>query len=218
MTTELKTEIPITGMTCASCASRVERKLNELDGVHATVNFATERATVDYDPRAVDTADLTAAVESAGYEAVLPEGGEDATGALRRRVVASTLLSTPVLVLSMISALRFDGWEWLALALATPVVFWGGWPFHRAAWVNLRHRAATMDTLVSIGTLSALLWSVYALSDGDDDMYLDVASVVTTFVLLGRYFEARAKRRAGAAIEELLELGAKEVAVLDEHG
>ena len=246
-TTTEHLELPIVGMTCASCANRVERNLNELDGVSATVNFATERATVDYDPGAVAPADLTGAVESAGYHAVLAaEGpreqeydhGDDATGDLRRRVIVSAVLSAPVLALSMIPALQFDYWQWLALQLATPVVVWGGWPFHRAAWANLRHRAATMDTLVSMGTLAAWLWSVYALFLGEagetgmkmdfelipdtrggiDEIYLEVAAVVTTFILLGRYFEARAKRRAGAAIEALLELGAKDVALLEPDG
>ena len=246
-TTTEHVEMPIVGMTCASCASRIERKLNKLDGVEATVNFATERATVDYDPETVDPVELTAAVESVGYEAVLPadtpgehehDHAEDATGSLRTRVLFSALLSAPVLALSMIPALQFDNWQWLALQLATPVVLWGAWPFHRAAWANLRHGAATMDTLISIGTLAAWLWSVYALFLGDagetgmkmdfqlipdgqagmDEIYLEVAAVVTTFILLGRYFEERAKRRAGAALEALLELGAKDVTVLDAGG
>ncbi|HVE69411.1 MAG TPA: heavy metal translocating P-type ATPase, partial [Solirubrobacteraceae bacterium] len=239
-------ELPIAGMTCASCARRVERKLNELEGVSATVNYATERATVDYDPAAIGGEELVAAVESAGYQAVLPaagaettEGGEpDETAPLRRRLLVSAVLSAPVLVLSMVPALQFEHWQWLALQLATPVVLWGGLPFHRAAWANLRHGAATMDTLVSVGVLTAWLWSLYALFLGDagesgmrmrldlipdgraamDEIYLEVAAVVTTFILAGRYFEARAKRRAGAALESLLELGAKDVAVLDETG
>jgi Cu+-exporting ATPase len=241
-------ELPINGMTCASCATRIERRLNKLDGVSATVNYATEKATVEYDPAAASTDDLLGAVESAGYQAVLPapseagsaaEGAEeDPTTPLRRRLVISALLSLPVLILSMVPALQFDYWQWLALQLATPVVLWGAWPFHRAAWMNLKHGAATMDTLISVGTLAAWLWSLYALflgeagmtgmtmpfdlipeqGEGADHIYLEVAAVVTTFILAGRYFEARAKRRAGAALQALLELGAKEVAVLDPDG
>jgi Cu+-exporting ATPase len=238
-------ELPITGMTCASCASRIERSLNRLDGVHASVNYATERATVEFDSGSVAPERLVEAVESVGYRAVLPtteaeqpEGEEDSTAPLRRRLLVSAVLSAPVLLLSMIPALQFDNWQWLALQLATPVVLWGGWPFHHAAWANLKHGAATMDTLVSVGTLAAWLWSLYALFLGDagmagmkmefdlipspregaDDIYLEVAAVVTTFILAGRYFEARAKRRAGAAIEALLELGAKEVSLLEPDG
>jgi Cu+-exporting ATPase len=240
-------DLPIAGMTCASCASRVEKNLNSLEGVTATVNYATERATVDYDAGAVAPEQLVQAVEAVGYQAVLPvteeEAPEDAsardeTAPLRTRLVVSALLSLPVLLLSMVSGLQFDNWQWLVLQLATPVVLWGGWPFHRAAWLNLRHGAATMDTLISLGTLAAWLWSVYALFIGDagmtgmtmgfelipeqgggaDDIYLEVAAVVTTFALAGRYFEARAKRRAGAAIEALLELGARDAAVLDADG
>ena len=239
-------ELPITGMTCASCANRIERKLNKLDGVHASVNYATERATVEFDADSVAPDRLVEAIESAGYGAVLPAdeadhpatGEPDPTAPLRRRLVISALLSVPVLFLSMIPALQFDNWQWLALQLATPVVVWGAWPFHRAAWANLRHGTATMDTLISVGTLAAWLWSLYALFLGDagmtgmrmefdlipspgegaDEIYLEVASVVTTFILAGRYFEARAKRRAGAAIEALLELGAKEVSLLEPDG
>ncbi|MBS1878305.1 MAG: copper-translocating P-type ATPase [Actinobacteria bacterium] len=241
-------ELPIEGMTCASCASRVERKLNQLDGVSASVNYATERATVDYDPAAVAPDELLGAVAAAGYSAALPAaaeapaGGEpeeeDPTAALRRRLLLSALLSAPVLVLSMVPPLQFDNWQWLALQLTTPVVLWGGWPFHRAAWVNLRHGAATMDTLISLGTLAAWLWSLYALFIGDagmpgmrmsfelvpsagggsDEIYLETAAVVTTFLLAGRYFEARAKRSAGAALRSLLALGAKDVAVLGGDG
>jgi P-type Cu+ transporter len=239
-------DLPITGMTCASCATRVEKKLNKLDGVAATVNFATERATVDYDAAEVDPERLVEAVESVGYSAVLPsaeesegeEGAADETQALRTRLLVSALLSLPVLVLSMVPAFQFDNWQWLALQLATPVVVWGAWPFHRAAWQNLRHGAATMDTLISLGVLAAWLWSLYALFIGDagmtgmtmefdlipepgsgtDEIYLEVASIVTTFLLAGRYFEARAKRRAGAAITALLELGARDASVLDSEG
>jgi Cu+-exporting ATPase len=239
-------ELPITGMTCASCAGRIERKLNKLDGVRASVNYATERATVEFDSGSVAPERLVEAVESVGYGAALPAAEPagphddelDPTAPLRRRLILSALLSAPVLLLSMVPALQFDNWQWLALQLATPVVLWGGWPFHRAAWANLKHGAATMDTLISVGTLAAWLWSLYALFLGDagmagmemefelipsagegiDDIYLEVAAVVTTFVLAGRYFEARAKRRAGAALEALLELGAKEVSLLDADG
>jgi P-type Cu+ transporter len=237
-------ELPITGMTCASCASRIERKLNRLDGVSATVNYATEKATVDFDPRLVEPAELVTAVESAGYRAVLPtaapelEAEVDETAPLRWRLIVSAALALPVLLLSMIPALQFDNWQWLALQLATPVVVWGAWPFHRAAWQNLSHATATMDTLISVGVLAAFGWSLYALFLGDAGMtgmkmsfelvadpgegashlYLEVASAVTTFMLAGRFFEARAKRRAGVALRALLELGAKEVSVLDDTG
>jgi len=248
-TTPDRLDLPVSGMTCASCAGRVERSLNALDGVRATVNYATERATVDYDAAVVAPEALVEAVASAGYTATLPAtedsaaaGGdgeeEDPTAALRQRLVLSAALSLPVLLLSMIPALQFDHWQWLALQLATPVVLWGAWPFHRAAWANLKHGAATMDTLISVGTLAAWLWSVYALFLGDagmtgmtmtlellpsgghgsDELYLETAAVVTTFILAGRYFEARAKRRAGAALHALLALGAKDVAVLDASG
>jgi Cu+-exporting ATPase len=237
-------DLPIEGMTCASCANRIERKLNKVDGVTATVNFATERASVDYDPQAVEPERLLQAVESAGYSAALPDAADapatepDPTAALLRRLLFSAALSLPVLLLSMIPPLQFDNWQWLALNLATPVVLWGAWPFHRAAWANLKHGAATMDTLISVGVLAAWLWSLYALFIGDagvpdmrmgfdlipkqgggtDEIYLETASVVTTFILAGRYFEERAKRRAGAALKSLLELGAKDVAVLDGDG
>ncbi len=169
-------ELPITGMTCASCANRIERKLNKLEGVTASVNYATEKATVSYDPEAVGTEALVGAVEAAGYQAVLPSdkpsGDEpvDETAPLRQRLIISALLSLPVLLVSMIPALQFDNWQWLALNLATPVVIWGAWPFHRAAWANLRHGTATMDTLISLGVLAAWLWSLYALVLGDAGM------------------------------------------------
>jgi P-type Cu+ transporter len=212
-------ELPITGMSCASCANRVERSLNEIDGVVATVNYATERATVDFDPGTASPDDLFTAVEAAGYGAVVESTEEmhDASDALQRRLVVSAALTLPVLLLSMVSPLQFSGWELVAFALATPVVLWGGWPFHTAAWVNLRHRAATMDTLVSVGVLAAWTWSVYALF-ADIDTYFETASVITTLILAGRWFEARAKRRAGDAIRALLELGAKDAAVLDTDG
>jgi P-type Cu+ transporter len=237
-------ELPIEGMTCSSCANRVEKSLNGLDGVEATVNFATERATVSFDPERTAAEDLVEAVDRVGYSASLPtqrgEGEEgsaaaDPTADLRRRLIFSALLSLPVLLLSMIEPLQFENWQWLALQLATPVVLWGGWPFHKAAWQNLRHGAATMDTLISLGTLAALGWSLVALffldagmpgmtmpfelvterGAASDHIYLEVAAVVTTFILAGRYFEERAKRRAGSALEALLSLGAKDVAVLD---
>ena len=209
-------ELPIAGMTCASCANRVEGSLNRVDGVVATVNYATERATVDYDPATVTPEQLVTAVEKVGYSAALHRE-TDSAASLRRRLVASAALSVPVLLLSMVSPLQFDGWEWVAFALATPVVLWGAWPFHAAAWANARHRAATMDTLVSVGVLAAWIWSVYALF-ADTDTYFETAAVITTFILAGRWFEARAKRRAGDAIRSLLELGAKEAAVLDPDG
>jgi P-type Cu+ transporter len=211
-TASQRVELPIGGMTCASCANRVERRLNALDGVSASVNYATEKARVDFDPAAVDPAQLVRAVEAAGYAAALPP---DETAPLRRRLVIAALLSVPVLLMAMIPALQFDGFEWLSLALVTPVVLWAAWPFHTAAWGNLRHGAATMDTLVSLGVLAAWLWSLYALFAGAGHMYLETAGIVTTFLLAGRHLEARAKRRAGAALTVLLELGAKDVAVLD---
>jgi Cu+-exporting ATPase len=239
-------ELPITGMTCASCANRIERRLNKLDGVSASVNYATERATVDFDPGAVDPAELIAAVEAAGYAAELPgadaeepaaDAERDERSPLLTRLLVSAVLSLPVLLIAMIPSLQFDNWQWLSLQLATPVVLWGAWPFHRAAWANLKHATATMDTLISLGVLAAWLWSLYALFLGDagmpdmrmkfdliprggggDEIYLETASIVTTFILAGRYFEARAKRRAGAALEALLALGAKDVAVLDADG
>jgi Cu+-exporting ATPase len=235
-------EITITGMTCASCANRVERKLNKLDGVMATVNYATEKAKVHY-PATVSPDDLVATVEQAGYGAVLPRPEEptasetpevDPLAPLRQRLLGSIVLSIPVIVLAMVPAWQFEYWQWASLTLAAPVVVWGGWPFHRAAWLNLRHGTSTMDTLVSIGTLAAFGWSLYALflgtagepgmthpfeltverSDGAGNIYLEAAAGVTTFILAGRYFEARSKRRAGAALRALLELGAKHVAVL----
>jgi Cu+-exporting ATPase len=239
-------ELPIEGMTCSSCAGRVEKSLNKLDGVEATVNFATERATVNFDPGRIAPEELVEAVEGVGYSASLPaadaeEGGTaepDPTESLRRRLILAAAFSLPVLALSMIEPLQFRNWQWLSLQLAAPVVLWAGWPFHKAAWQNLRHGAATMDTLISVGTLAALGWSLVALffldagtpgmtmpfelfterGAGSDEIYLEVAAVVTTFILAGRYFEARAKRRAGAALEALLDLGAKEVALLDADG
>jgi Cu+-exporting ATPase len=236
-------ELSIGGMTCASCANRIERKLNKLDGVTATVNYATEKAKVHFaDGVAPD--DLIAQVEAAGYTAALPkpkaeepqaEPVEDAaTRSLRHRLIGAVVLAVPVVAMAMVPALQFTYWQWISLALAAPVVVWSAWPFHRAAWANLRHGAATMDTLISMGTLSAFAWSLYALlwgsagvpgmshpfeftiqrMSGDANIYLEVASGVTAAILAGRYFEARSKRRAGDALRALLELGAKDVAVL----
>jgi Cu+-exporting ATPase len=240
-------DLEIDGMTCASCAAHIERGLNRLDGVEATVNFATETAHIQA-PDGVDPQLLVAAVEAAGYTAALPKPPQapeaapppigDATDSLRQKVLIAGLLTLPVLLMAMIPDLQFDNWQWLSLTLAAPVVVWGGSQFHRAAWTNLRHGAATMDTLISVGTLAAFGWSLYALFIGDagmpemrmpfdltvergegaDAIYLEVASAVTVFILAGRYFEARAKRRSGAALRALLELGARDVAVLEADG
>ena len=215
---ETRVELALEGMTCAACATRIERKLNKLDGVEAAVNYATEHAAVRYDASHVAVADLIDAVEAAGYHARLAaESGEaeDRTGTLRTRLIAAAVLSAPLVALSMIPPLQFGGWGWLAFALATPVVFWAGFGFHHAALVNARHLAATMDTLISIGTLAAWAWSVVALVLVDEaEMYFEVAAVITTLILLGRYLEARAKRRSSAAIRALLEMGAKEARIL----
>jgi P-type Cu+ transporter len=237
-------ELAVEGMTCASCAARIERRLNKLDGVTASVNYATERAAVEFDPAHVSPQALLEAVQDVGYSARLPQAeaeqavAEDPTAGLRRRLVLAAALALPVLLMGMISALQFTYWQWLALELATPVVLWAGWPFHVAAWKNLRHAAATMDTLISLGTLAAWGWSVVALffldagatgmkmpfrmtptrSGSTDQIYLEVASVVVTFLLAGRYFEARAKRSAGSALRALVELGAKEAAILARDG
>ncbi|WP_051173765.1 heavy metal translocating P-type ATPase [Amycolatopsis orientalis] len=222
-------------MTCASCAARVERKLNKVDGVSATVNYATEKAQVDF-PAVVSVDDLVGVVESAGYTAEPPRPDDDADQAdgLRTRLAVSAALAVPVIVLAMVPAWQFTYWQWVSLALAAPVVTWGAWPFHRPAWTNFRHGAATMDTLISLGVAAATLWSLYALlfgtagtpgmrhgfdltmerGSGAGNLYLEVAAGVTTFLLAGRYFEARSKRRSGAALRALLELGAKDVAVL----
>ncbi len=213
----LRAELEIEGMTCAACAVRIEKRLNRLEGVEASVNYATARASVRYEPVRVTLDDLVDAVEATGYGASLPGANEDGdpAAALRPRLLAAAVLTAPVAVISMIPPLRFDGWEWTALALAAPVVLWAGWPFHRAAALNARHLAATMDTLISIGTLSALTWSVVALTAFEDaEMYFEVGAVVTTLILLGRYLEAGARRRSGAAIRALLALGAKEARVL----
>ncbi len=233
------TELELTGMTCASCANRIERKLNKLDGVVATVNYATEKARVEF-PETLTAADLVSTVEQAGYGARVPAEVAQAADAPhendlgRQRLLVSALLSIPVIALAMVPPWQFTNWQWLSLTLAAPVVFWGGWQFHRAAWVNARHGATTMDTLVSVGTLAAFGWSVYALfwgdagvagmthpfsfaierTDGSGAIYLEAATGVTMFLLAGRYIEARSKRRSGAALRALLDLGAKDVAVL----
>jgi Cu+-exporting ATPase len=244
---ESTVDLAIGGMTCASCAARIEKRLNKLDGVTASVNYATEQARVAVADD-VSTDELIAQVEAAGYRARLPEPPRAATGTapdgepaevdetapMRARVLTSLVLSVPVVVLAMIPTLQFNGWQWLSLTLAAPVVTWGAWPFHRAASLNLRHATATMDTLISVGVLAAFGWSLYALflgtageigmthgfswtaerGAGDSQIYLEVAAGVTVFILAGRYFEARAKRRSGAALRALLELGAKDVAVM----
>ncbi|HEV7482460.1 MAG TPA: heavy metal translocating P-type ATPase [Solirubrobacterales bacterium] len=245
-TEQERVSLPIEGMTCSSCAGRVEKRLNAIDGVEASVNFATERAAVSFDPARVGARDLVEAVGETGYTAALPaagavepdEGEGDYSADLRRRLIFAAALSLPVFLLAMIEPLQFEYWQWLSLGLATPVVLWAGQPFHQAAWLNLRHGAVTMDTLISLGTLAAWGWSVVALlflgagepgmtmpfelvtprDAASDQIYFEVAAVVTTFILAGRYFEARAKRRAGAALEALLGLGAKDVAVLDAAG
>ena len=211
-----RVRLALEGMTCASCATRIERKLNKLEGVQAAVNYATEEATVDYDPRRIGVDDLIGAVEAAGYGAALPGMGEDeATSGLRLRLVVAAVLTAPLAALALIPPLQFAGWEWVALVLATPVVLWSGFRFHRAAALNLRHGAATMDTLISLGTFAALSWSLVALLFfSDPETYFEVGAVTTTLVLLGRYFEARARRRSSAAIRALLELGAKEARLL----
>ncbi|HAQ59490.1 MAG TPA: heavy metal translocating P-type ATPase [Microbacterium sp.] len=244
-------ELEIGGMTCASCAMRIEKKLNKLDGVAATVNYATEKARVTI-PEGYDPTLLIAEVEKTGYTAALPAPKKPATGApatggdygsssdpeltsLRNRLIVSIVLTVPVIAMSMIPALQFTYWQWTSLALAAPVIVWAALPFHKAAWTNLKHGTATMDTLISMGTTAAFLWSLYALffgtagvpgmthgfeltlapSDGAANIYLEVAAGVTMFILAGRYFEKRSKRQAGAALRALLELGAKDVSVLN---
>lgn len=238
-------ELEIGGMTCASCAMRIEKKLNKLDGVTATVNYATEKAKVTV-PEGYDPAALIAEVEKTGYTAVLPapKGERKTAGdvddsdpelrSLRNRLIGSIVLTVPVIAMAMIPALQFTYWQWASLALAAPVIVWAAWPFHRAAWMNLRHGAATMDTLISMGTSAAFLWSLYALffgtagtpgmthpfefalapSDGAANIYLEVGAGVTMFILAGRYFEKRSKKQAGAALRALLELGAKDVSIV----
>ena len=215
-----RVQLELEGMTCASWAARIGRKLNKLEGVQAAVNYATEEATIRYDPRRLAVDDLIRAVEAAGYRAALASlaEGEEAPTSLRLRLVVAAVLTAPLTALALIPPLQFAGWGWVALALAAPVVLWSGFRFHRAAALNLRHGAATMDTLISLGTLAALSWSlVVLLFFPDTGTYFEVGAVTTTLVLLGRYFEARARRRSGAAIRALLELGAKEARVL-RHG
>ncbi|GHB68260.1 carbonate dehydratase [Streptomyces xanthochromogenes] len=253
-------ELAIGGMTCASCAARIEKKLNRMDGVEATVNYATEKAKVTF-REDVSVADLIATVEATGYTAEEPapvrtgaeagtRTGADGSGSggaeraadelrpLRQRLLTAVALAVPVIAMSMVPALQFEYWQWLSLTLTAPVVTYAAWPFHRAAWTNARHGAATMDTLISVGTSAAFLWSVWALffgtaghpgmthpfeltigrSDGAGNIYLEAAAGVTAFILAGRYFEARSKRKAGAALKALLELGAKDVTVLGPDG
>ena len=241
-------QLDIGGMTCASCAARIEKRLNKLEGVSASVNYSTEKAKIILTDDSLTPEDLIAQVEGAGYTATVQRPAHiaassgsvgavapaDPTSALRQRLIVSGVLAFPVVLLAMVSSLQFDGWQWLSLTLAAPVVAWGAWPFHRAAWANLRHGTATMDTLISIGTLAAFGWSLYALFLGDagalamrhgfslspqrgmgsSQIYLEVAAGLTVFILAGRYFEARAKRTSGAALRALLELGAKDVAVI----
>ncbi len=253
--TQQAVDLQIGGMTCASCAARIEKKLNRMPGVQASVNYATEKAHVVL-PEGTEVAAAIATVEATGYTATLPRpilearppdtdpaaggAGEPAldpeVASLRRRLVISAALTLPVLVLAMVAPLQFDNWQWLSLTLAAPVVVWGAWPFHRAAWTNLRHGAATMDTLISLGVLAAFGWSLYAMffggagmpdmrmtfrllpepGAGADEIYLEVAAAVTVFILAGRYFEARAKKRSGAALRALMDMGAKDVTVLRE--
>ncbi|MFF3392998.1 heavy metal translocating P-type ATPase [Streptomyces sp. NPDC002669] len=248
--TTAEVELAIGGMTCASCAARIEKKLNRMDGVEATVNYATEKAKVSYRGEDISVQDLIATVEKTGYTAHEPappaRAGGDAPGAaaeddgadelrpLRQRLLTAVALAVPVIAMSMIPALQFDYWQWLSLTLTAPVVTYAAWPFHKAAFTNARHGAATMDTLISVGTTAAFLWSLWALffgtagmvgmthpfeltigrSDGAGNIYLEAAAGVTAFILAGRYFEARSKRKAGAALKALLELGAKEVTVI----
>lgn len=254
-------ELAIGGMTCASCAARIEKKLNRMEGVEATVNYATEKAKVSYQGADLSVQDLIATVEATGYTAEEPApirtpggGGRDAQDTartdtdadadaealrpLRERLITAVVLAVPVIAMAMVPALQFDNWQWLSLTLAAPVVTYAAWPFHRAAWTNARHGAATMDTLISVGTSAAFLWSVWALffgtagmagmthpfeltisrGDGAGNIYFEAAAGVTAFILAGRYFEARAKRKAGAALRALMELGAREVTVLREDG
>ncbi|WP_460490691.1 heavy metal translocating P-type ATPase, partial [Corynebacterium nasicanis] len=235
-------ELGVTGMTCTSCSGRVERKLNKVDGVEATVNFATETASISYDPAKTDPAALIDVVRGAGYDAVAltpdepaeePAEGASASTDLQRRLLMSALLTVPIVALSMIPALQFTHWQWAVLTMTTPVFFTGGAPFHRATWINLRHGSFTMDTLITLGTSAAYLWSLWALFLGNaghagmtmemhlfpadttmDEIYLETAAVVITFLLLGRWFETRAKGRSSAALRALLDMGAKDAAVL----
>ncbi|MGW7071477.1 heavy metal translocating P-type ATPase [Streptomyces sp. NPDC054855] len=251
-TTEVaEVELAIGGMTCASCAARIEKKLNRMDGVEATVNYATEKAKVSYRGQDVAVQDLIATVEATGYTAQEPapartepdadgdeQAADDALRPLRERLIAAVLLSLPVVAMAMVPALQFEYWQWLSLTLAAPVVTYAAWPFHKAAYTNARHGAATMDTLISLGTSAAFIWSLWALffgtagtpgmthpfeltiarTDGAGNIYLEAAAGVTAFILAGRYFEARSKRKAGAALKALLQLGAKDVTVIRDGG
>ena len=197
----LTTELPIEGMTCAACAARIGRGLSGLDGVvEANVNYATARAVVSYDPDAVEPAAFSTTIQKLGY-AVATDGdaSEEQLAELGHRLVAAVVLSVPTVAISMVPALQFVGWEWVVAALATPVVWWVGWPFHRTALRNLRHGSTTMDTLVSMGTGAAWAWSAVALLAVDGHVYFETAAVIVTLILLGRWFEARAKRRSGDA-------------------
>lgn len=253
-TTEVaEVELAIGGMTCASCAARIEKKLNRMDGVEATVNYATEKAKVSYRGQDIAVQDLIATVEATGYTAQEPapartdpapadedeeQRAADELRPLRERLITAVLLSVPVIAMAMVPALQFEYWQWLSLTLAAPVVTYAAWPFHKAAYTNARHGAATMDTLISVGTSAAFVWSLWALffgtagtpgmthpfeltisrTDGAGNIYLEAAAGVTAFILAGRYFEARSKRKAGAALKALLQLGAKDVTVLRDGG
>jgi Cu+-exporting ATPase len=208
-------QIELEGMTCAACAARVEKALNKVDGVEASVNLATERAAVRYDDGRIALDELVAAVEGAGYHASLTRAAGERGSRLGLRLAVAAALTVPVALLAMVPPFGFGGWEWVAFALTTPVWAWAGWPFHRAALKSLRHGGATMDTLISLGTTAAYAWSVVALLALEDaEVYFEVASVITTLILLGRWLESRARRRSGAALRALLELGAKEARVL----
>jgi P-type Cu+ transporter len=211
-------ELVIGGMTCSSCAARIENKLNGIDGVVASVNYATEKASIRF-PETMSTEDLVATVEATGYTAQLPTEPVDEAPSVASRLLVSSVLAVPVLLLSVVPALQFAHWQWLALVFATPVVLWGAWPFHVAAWKNARHGAASMDTLISLGVVASYAWSVAALFVDGAGSYLETASVITVFILAGRHFESRARTRSGAALRALVGMGAKDVAVLrDEDG
>ena len=229
-------ELDLTGMTCASCAARIEKKLNKLDGVQASVNYATEKATVLFPPM-LTIDDLIKTVENTGYGATLPKPDAepvDHAAVLRVRLLWAAIFGVPVIALSMVPAWQFVGWQWVSLALTLPVYLWAAWPFHRSALVNARHWATTMDTLISLGTTAALGWSLYALifttagrpgythpfeftlmrGDGQAAIYFEAVAGIVVFLLLGRYLEARTKDAAGEAVRTLLHLGATEATVL----
>ena len=214
ITRRLSAELAVEGMTCASCSARVEKKLNKMPGVSATVNYATGRAKILFPPD-MEIPDLIATVEAAGYSAHEPEPDVppfDPVPGLRRDALWATVLAVPVFLLSMVHVLQFPGWEWVALAFTAPIYVWFGRRFHHSTWVNLRHGATTMDTLVSLGTTSAFLWSIYALASGEH-VYFEAVAVIMAFLLLGKYFEARSRNRAGDALRALLKLGAKTATV-----